>query len=57
MLNVALNNIPQWSYGVLLWELFSFGALPYKGLENMAIENYLLEGGRMEKPKGTPDYM
>ena len=57
MYNVALNNIPQWSYGVLLWELFSFGALPYKGLENMAIENYLLEGERMEKPEGTPDYM
>ena len=47
----------QWSYGVLLWELFGYGGQPYKGLENQEIGKFIKEGNRLEKPDGTPDTM
>ena len=44
----------QWSYGILLWELFSYDGHPYKGLENQEIGKFVKKGNRLEKPDGTP---
>lgn len=41
-----------WSFGIVLWELFSLACTPYPGIE--ADENLyfkILEGTRMEKPE------
>ena len=40
-----------WSYGVVLWELFSLARSPYPGLEaNEEFIRRLEAGHRMEKP-------
>ena len=33
-----------WSYGILMWEIFSFGAIPYVGLTNSQAREKVLEG-------------
>ena len=45
----------QWSYAVLLWEIFTKGGMPYQGLESLDIIEYLERGGRLSKPRLTPD--
>ncbi|XP_077296632.1 vascular endothelial growth factor receptor 1-like [Arctopsyche grandis] len=40
-----------WSYGIVLWELFSLASTPYPGMEpDEKFYNKLVEGYRMEKP-------
>ncbi|XP_077296631.1 vascular endothelial growth factor receptor 1-like [Arctopsyche grandis] len=40
-----------WSYGIVLWELFSLAITPYPGMEpDEKFYNKLFEGYRMEKP-------
>ena len=45
-----------WSYGVVLWELFSLARSPYPGLEpNEEFIRRLEAGHRMEKPAHATD--
>jgi serine/threonine protein kinase len=46
-----------WSYGILLFELFSLGQLPYIGMENSHILEFLEEGKRLDKPAHCSDEM
>ncbi|NXU58742.1 MATK kinase, partial [Turnix velox] len=43
-----------WSYGILLWETFSFGRAPYPKLNLKEVMERLEEGYRMEPPEGCP---
>ncbi|XP_048580997.1 tyrosine-protein kinase Fer isoform X2 [Nematostella vectensis] len=43
-----------WSFGVLLWETFSFGNTPYPGLNNKETRDKVEQGYRMPPPMGTP---
>uniref|UniRef100_A0A915IFF4 receptor protein-tyrosine kinase n=1 Tax=Romanomermis culicivorax TaxID=13658 RepID=A0A915IFF4_ROMCU len=43
-----------WSYGVLLWEIFSMGYLPYPGRTNQEVMKLVTDGGRLEHPIGCP---
>ena len=47
---LCFSTFLQWSYGVLLWEIFTFGAHPYQGLENVDVGGYLEQGCRLDKP-------
>ncbi|CAB3400601.1 unnamed protein product [Caenorhabditis bovis] len=44
-----------WSYGVLLWELFTRGNIPYANIETGHLLTYLQQGHRMSKPQYCPD--
>ena len=51
------SHIFQWSYGILLWEIFTKGGQPYQGLENVDLKEYLERGGRLLKPHLATDFM
>ncbi|GBP62708.1 ALK tyrosine kinase receptor [Eumeta japonica] len=41
-----------WSFGVLMWEVFSLGVMPYTGCANREVMEMVSGGGRLEKPYG-----
>jgi serine/threonine protein kinase len=43
-----------WSYGVLVWELFSRGMTPYSNIDNNLLFNHLESGNRLPKPQSCP---
>lgn len=43
-----------WSFGVLLWEVFSLGLMPYTGLPNRDVMQLVTGGGRLDAPQGCP---
>ncbi|XP_029437607.1 tyrosine-protein kinase Fer-like [Rhinatrema bivittatum] len=43
-----------WSYGILLWEMFSYGATPYTGMSNQQTLSQVERGFRMKAPKNCP---
>lgn len=45
-----------WSFGVLIWEVYSFGITPFGAIEtgNELVE-FLKNGGQLEKPKNIPE--
>ncbi|CAI9720293.1 tyrosine-protein kinase CSK isoform X3 [Octopus vulgaris] len=43
-----------WSFGVLLWEIFSFGKIPYPGVPASDIKDFIEEGNRMDIPDECP---
>ncbi|ETN63822.1 tyrosine-protein kinase fps85d [Anopheles darlingi] len=46
-----------WSYGILVWEIFSRGDTPYSGMSNSMARERIDEGYRMPSPEGAPPEM
>ncbi|XP_003394898.1 tyrosine-protein kinase Fer isoform X4 [Bombus vosnesenskii] len=44
-----------WSYGILMWEIFSKGGNPYSGMSNSQAREKIDAGYRMPAPENTPD--
>lgn len=44
----------SWSFGILLWEVFTLGGSPYPGLPTEDLFSYLQDGRRMERPDLCP---
>ncbi|XP_003742915.1 tyrosine-protein kinase Src64B [Galendromus occidentalis] len=42
-----------WSYGILLYELITYGQIPYPGMPNRQVIEYIEQGSRMAKPQGN----
>ncbi|XP_046453446.1 fibroblast growth factor receptor 1-like isoform X2 [Daphnia pulex] len=47
-----------WSYGIVLWEMFSLGQMPYQGYTDEFLFLQALKNGyRMETPEHTPNFV
>jgi proto-oncogene tyrosine-protein kinase Met len=44
-----------WSFGVLIWELFTLGKTPFSKVDNRYILLHLKQGHRLNKPPSCPD--
>ena len=44
-----------WAFGVVVWEVFSFGLQPYWGHTNEAVIDMVRKGKLLEKPDNCPD--
>ncbi|KAG7488141.1 hypothetical protein MATL_G00030560 [Megalops atlanticus] len=46
-----------WSYGITMWEAFSYGGKPYKKMKGPEVTMFIESGKRMDCPPGCPDMM
>uniref|UniRef100_A0A914CQ12 receptor protein-tyrosine kinase n=1 Tax=Acrobeloides nanus TaxID=290746 RepID=A0A914CQ12_9BILA len=44
-----------WSFGVLMYEMFTFGKIPYATANNDELVMFLQSGGRLERPSNMDD--
>ncbi|KAL5515856.1 hypothetical protein EMCRGX_G001090 [Ephydatia muelleri] len=52
---ISTEKSDIWSYGVTCWEVFSLGSIPYPGVENYEMLDYLKKGLRLKQPTLCPD--
>jgi serine/threonine protein kinase len=43
-----------WSFGVLMWEIFEYGKVPYTNQSNLEAARAVLKGERLPCPKVCP---
>ena len=55
--HVFTEKSDVWSFGILLWEIFSLGGTPYPGIEVHKMYNLLKSGYRMKSPDNCPPKM
>ena len=44
-----------WMFGVLIWEIFTFGTMPWKELDSEDIVSKVRKGNTLDRPLGCPD--
>ncbi|XP_022105268.1 tyrosine-protein kinase SRK2-like [Acanthaster planci] len=44
-----------WSFGIVLYEIYTLGGVPYPGLDGFEVVRKLEDGYRMEQPDNCPD--
>ena len=44
----------QWAFGVLMWEIFTQGDLPYEHVDNADMKSHIRVGNRLAKPENAP---
>ena len=44
-----------WSFGVLLFEVFSFSSNPYPDMSKEQVKSHVMSGNKMSKPKDCPE--
>lgn len=53
--NKFSNKSDVWSFGILLWEIYSYGRVPYPRVPVEEVANHVERGYRMDPPDGCPD--
>ena len=56
-LQVYTSKSDVWSYGVLMWELATLGAMPYPGARPETLLPLFQSGYRMDKPEKCPGHL
>ncbi|KAH3846560.1 hypothetical protein DPMN_088862 [Dreissena polymorpha] len=51
---VFTTKTDVWSFGVLLWEMFTLGYMPYPGQTNSDVMQFVSSGGRLDPPEKCP---
>ena len=51
---VSTSQSDVWSYGVVLWEIYSYGRTPYPKMNQKEVVDSVIKGYRMEMPEGCP---
>ncbi|XP_055571707.1 leukocyte tyrosine kinase receptor [Falco biarmicus] len=51
---IFTSKTDTWSFGVLLWEIFSLGYMPYPCKTNQEVLEFVTSGGRMDPPRNCP---
>jgi serine/threonine protein kinase len=46
-----------WSYGILLYEILTFGSFPYQGLSNNQVLEYVKNGNKLSIPQACTKEM
>uniref|UniRef100_A0A914QRJ4 receptor protein-tyrosine kinase n=1 Tax=Panagrolaimus davidi TaxID=227884 RepID=A0A914QRJ4_9BILA len=46
-----------WAFGILCWEIFSFGDIPYGSMTNQEMIEFSESGNTLEKPANTVDHI
>ncbi|MEE6473646.1 hypothetical protein FKM82_010120 [Ascaphus truei] len=54
MEGIFTSKTDTWSFGVLMWEIFSLGYMPYPSKSNQEVLEFVTSGGRMDPPKTCP---
>ena len=49
------NKSDVWSFGILLWEIYSYGRVPYPRVPVEDVGQHVERGYRMDSPDGCPD--
>uniref|UniRef100_A0A914PNQ9 Protein kinase domain-containing protein n=1 Tax=Panagrolaimus davidi TaxID=227884 RepID=A0A914PNQ9_9BILA len=44
-----------WAFGIVLFEMYSFGEMPFAEIENSQLLKHLEDGNRLEKPELCPN--
>ncbi|XP_034944024.1 tyrosine-protein kinase CSK [Chelonus insularis] len=52
--NKFSNKSDMWSFGILLWEIYSFGRVPYPRIPLADVVKCVEKGYKMEAPDGCP---
>ncbi|XP_070210719.1 tyrosine-protein kinase CSK-like isoform X3 [Littorina saxatilis] len=52
--NKFTSKSDMWSFGILLWEIYSFGRVPYPRIPLTDVVMHVERGYRMEAPEGCP---
>ena len=55
--NISTLSSDRWSFGVLVWEIYTFGERPYAGLQNKEVLGHVRAGRRLRHPAGCPGEM
>lgn len=49
------NKSDVWSFGILLWEIYTYGRVPYPRIPLADVIRRIKDGYRMDKPEDCPD--
>ncbi len=47
----------RWSYGVFLWEMYTYGRQPLANIEPRDVLAYLTDGNRLNRSDNCPQHM
>ncbi|KAF7260764.1 hypothetical protein EG68_05041 [Paragonimus skrjabini miyazakii] len=49
--SIYSHKTDVWTYGVTLWEIFTYGRRPYEDVETKEIKDHVMKGGRLTQPE------